>query len=74
MGVPGRDLPAVALASEPGDLLVFNHNLKHASFGGGRRRRMFTMNLCQHYPNEQLAELREMIAGGARFWVERRLR
>jgi hypothetical protein len=70
-GVRGRDLPAVALASEPGDLLVFNHNLKHASFGGGTRRRMFTMNLCQRYPEERLAELREMIAGAARFWVER---
>jgi hypothetical protein len=70
-GVRGRDLPAVALDSEPGDLLVFNHNLKHASFGGGTRRRMFTMNLCQHYPEERLPELREMIAGGARFWVER---
>jgi hypothetical protein len=70
-GVRGRDVPAVALESEPGDLLVFNHNLKHGSFGGGTRRRMFTMNLCQHYPDELLPELREMIAGGARFWVER---
>jgi Phytanoyl-CoA dioxygenase (PhyH) len=70
-GVRGRDLPAVALESEPGDLLVFNHNIKHASFGGGARRRMFTMNLCQHYPDERLPELREMIGGGARFWIER---
>jgi Phytanoyl-CoA dioxygenase (PhyH) len=70
-GVRGRDLPAVALESEAGDVLVFNHNLKHASFGGGTRRRMFTMNLCQHYPEERLPELHEMIAGAARFWVER---
>jgi hypothetical protein len=70
-GVRGRDVPAVALESEPGDLLVFNHNLKHASFGGGTRRRMFTMNLCQHYPDELLPELRDVIAGGARFWLER---
>lgn len=70
-GMRGRDIPAVALESEPGDLLVFNHNLKHASFGGGTRRRMFTMNLCQHYPDELLPELRDAIAGGARFWVER---
>jgi len=40
-----RDLPSVALESEPGDVLFFNHRLLHASFGGGKARRMFTMNL-----------------------------
>jgi len=70
-GITGRQVPAVPLESQPGDLLVFNHNLKHAAFGGSARRRMFTMNLCQRYPDALLPELREMIAGGARFWVER---
>jgi hypothetical protein len=40
-----RDLPAQALESEPGDVLIFSHRLLHASFGGGKARRMFTMNL-----------------------------
>ena len=44
-GCEQRDLPAVALESQPGDVLIFNHRLRHASFGGGPRRRMFTMNL-----------------------------
>jgi hypothetical protein len=70
-GVDGRDVPAVALESQPGDVVLFNHNLKHAAFGGGNRRRMFTINLCQRYPDALLPELRDMIAGGARFWVER---
>jgi hypothetical protein len=70
-GVYGRDLPAMALETQPGDLLCFNHNTKHASFGGGGRRRMFTMNLCQRYPEEKLEDLRSYMAGGARFWVER---
>jgi hypothetical protein len=70
-GVQGRDVPAVALETRPGDLLLFDHNTKHASFGGGERRRMFTINLCQRYPAELLPELREMIAGKARFWAER---
>jgi hypothetical protein len=39
--IPGH----VALETEPGDLVVFNHNTWHASFGGSTRRRMFTMNL-----------------------------
>ena len=67
----GPELPAVALETQPGDLVCFNHNTKHAAFGGSSRRRMFTMNLCQRYPEEKLEDLRKYIAGGARFWVER---
>jgi ectoine hydroxylase-related dioxygenase (phytanoyl-CoA dioxygenase family) len=39
-------VPAVALESQPGDVVAFNHNLMHAAFGGSQRRRMFTMNTC----------------------------
>jgi hypothetical protein len=42
--MPGRDVPAVAVESAPGDLVCFDHRIKHASFGGGPRRRMFTTN------------------------------
>jgi hypothetical protein len=44
-GCGQRDLPAVALETQPGDVLFFNHRLRHASFGGSARRRMFTLNL-----------------------------
>jgi hypothetical protein len=67
----GREVPAVALETVPGDILVFNHNTKHAAFGGSGWRRMFTMNLCQRYPEERLHELREYLSGVSRFWVER---
>lgn len=70
-GMPGRDVPAIALETEPGDLLLFNHNLKHASFGGGNRRRMFTINLSQRYREEDLGELRQTIGGLSRFWIDR---
>ena len=70
-GVAGGDIPAMALETTPGDVLVFNHNTKHAAFGGGTRRRMFTMNLCQRYPEEKLSELRDYLGGAARFWVDR---
>jgi hypothetical protein len=69
-GIHGRDVPAVALEVTPGDVLVFNHNTKHAAFGGGDHRRMFTINLCQRYPEEKLGDLRKYIAGAARFWIE----
>ena len=70
-GVTGREVPAIALETQPGDIVVFNHNTKHAAFGGGTRRRMFTINLCQRYPEEKLGELRDYLAGAARFWVDR---
>ena len=40
-GLPGDRIPAVALASRPGDLVLFNQALKHGAWGGGTRRRMF---------------------------------
>jgi ectoine hydroxylase-related dioxygenase (phytanoyl-CoA dioxygenase family) len=70
-GIDGRGVPAMALETQPGDLILFDHNTKHAAFGGSARRRMFTLNLSQRYPVELLPELREGIAGAARFWVER---
>jgi ectoine hydroxylase-related dioxygenase (phytanoyl-CoA dioxygenase family) len=70
-GIDGRSVPAIALETRPGDLLLFNHNTKHAAFGGGARRRMFTINLCQRYPVALLPELQETIAGAARFWIDR---
>ena len=33
-----------SVETQPGDLVIFNHDLYHASFGGSTRRRMFTMN------------------------------
>lgn len=70
-GIPGSQVPAVALVTQPGDVLVFNHDIKHSAWGGSKRRRMFTMNCCQRYPDDKLQSLRDYIAGGARFWVER---
>jgi hypothetical protein len=70
-GVSGRDVPAAALETQPGDLVCFHHNTKHAAFGGSGRRRMFTINLCQRYPAERVQELRDYISGAARFWIDR---
>ena len=70
-GISGKQVPAVAFETQPGDIVCFNHNIKHATFGGGSRRRMFTMNCCQRYPEDRLEDLRNYISGGARFWVER---
>ena len=69
-GIHGSEVPAMALESEPGDLLMFNHRIKHSSWGGSDRRRMFTMNFQQRFREEDIGELRDDVATKARFWVE----
>ena len=52
-GVPPSEFPgSIALETNPGDLVIFNHDLYHASFGGGNRRKMFTMNLTRNCKTE----------------------
>ena len=70
-GIQGSQVPAAALETAPGDVVVFNHNLKHAAFGGGQRRRMFTINTSQRVPDKQLQILRDYIGAHARFWIDR---
>ena len=70
-GVDGNQVPAVALETRPGDVVCFIHNTKHAAFGGGHRRRMFTINLSQRYPEDKLPDLRDYLKGFARFWTDR---
>ena len=41
--IGGPDVPAMALETQPGDIVCFNHNTKHAAFGG-------STNLLLHIP------------------------
>ena len=60
-GVHGSEVSAYAIESDPGDMLLFNHKLKHSSWGGGDLRRMFTYNFEQHFPDDRIGPLREMV-------------
>lgn len=57
-GVTGSEVPAVALEVKPGDIVAFRHNTKHAAFGGSERRRMFTINCCEHVADDRLDALK----------------
>lgn len=71
LGVTGRDVPSYALASSPGDVVVFNHNLFHSAWGGSSQRRMFTLNLSAHAETEgEIVELEGFINSMARFWLD----
>ncbi len=70
-GIPQNQVPSVALESQPGDVVAFNHNLMHAAFGGSARRRMFTINCCARVESaEEIQEMEKFIASGARFWID----
>ena len=63
-GVHGSEVPAYAIESEPGDVLLFNHKTKHSSWGGGDRRRMFTYNFEERFPDSLMTSLRNLVAPG----------
>jgi ectoine hydroxylase-related dioxygenase (phytanoyl-CoA dioxygenase family) len=70
-GIAQHEVPAIALESKPGDVVAFNHNLMHSSFGGNARRRMFTLNCSQRATNEaEIEDLERYVAAHARFWLE----
>ena len=57
-GVHGSEVPALAIESTPGDMVLFNHKTKHSAWGGGSKRRMFTYNFEQRMSGATLAYLR----------------
>ncbi|MCB0082943.1 MAG: hypothetical protein KDE47_18515, partial [Caldilineaceae bacterium] len=70
LGISGNQIPAIALTSNPGDVVVFNQNTKHSAWGGGNRRRMFTINCTARYADDELPLLRNEVAALARFWID----
>ncbi len=70
-GISGDQVPAVALESQPGDVVVFNQNTKHSAWGGSDRRRMFTINCTARYSEADIPLLKNEIGAFARFWVDR---
>jgi ectoine hydroxylase-related dioxygenase (phytanoyl-CoA dioxygenase family) len=43
-GVDPRDIPSVTLDSDPGDVIVWDFRLVHASYNGHEGRRLFSVN------------------------------
>jgi ectoine hydroxylase-related dioxygenase (phytanoyl-CoA dioxygenase family) len=70
LGIGGDQVPAMALESNPGDVVIFNQTTKHSSWGGSSRRRMFTINCTAHYAQAEIPLLRNEVAGFARFWPD----
>ena len=69
-GISGNQVPAIAVETDPGDVVVFHQGTKHSSWGGGQWRRMFTLNCTCRYSREQLPLMRAEISKFSRFWVD----
>jgi hypothetical protein len=70
LGISGDRVPAVTLSSRPGDVVVFNQTIKHSSWGGSARRRMFTINSTARFQPDEMHLLRNELESHARFWVD----
>jgi hypothetical protein len=53
----GRDVPVVALETEPGDIHVFSNYRKQVPFGGGNCHRMLVFYFLQCVPVEYQEDL-----------------
>ncbi len=52
LGIEPQEVPSWEIESKPGDLLVWNYRTIHASFGGGERRRLFSISFREPAPRE----------------------
>ena len=46
-GVQPHEIPSWTLESQPGDVVAWNYRTIHASFNGGQRRRLFSLNFAE---------------------------
>lgn len=69
-GIHGSEVPAYAISSEPGDVIVFHQGTKHSSWGGSDHRRMFTMNFCRRYRDNEIHHLRKEVGNFSHYLLE----
>jgi hypothetical protein len=67
-GIAARDIPSFPLESQPGDVVIFDQNTWHASFGGKTGRRMLALSFAAPpVLPEHEAILRKMYDGNLAF-------
>jgi ectoine hydroxylase-related dioxygenase (phytanoyl-CoA dioxygenase family) len=48
LGLRTEEVPATVLASTPGDLMLWNYRILHATAYGGNQRRMLALEFCEN--------------------------
>jgi hypothetical protein len=67
IGLHGSEVPCLTISTEPGDALLFNHNILHSSWGGGGARRMLSINAHARYSDDEAESLRRDVLNLSRF-------
>lgn len=62
-GLKGSEVPALALETQPGDLVMFNHSTKHSAWGGSQKRRMFTIVFTPKHTGAGIDHFKEVVRG-----------
>lgn len=65
-GRDAPDLPSVVVATEPGDVVVIDSEVFHASFGGGVGRRLLSVTYGAGAPPSDPAAVEALLAAAAR--------
>jgi len=60
-GIGKDDVPSVVIPTRPGDAIVFDYRLKHATCHSGQHRRMFTICASERFREEDLPSLKKMV-------------
>jgi Phytanoyl-CoA dioxygenase (PhyH) len=69
LGVHGSAVPAISLATEPGDVIVFHHNILHSAWHGGSARRMISINGHAAYGPAEQDSLESTVLAASRFLI-----
>ncbi len=67
MGLQDHEVPCQVIPTKPGDMLVFDFRVKHATcFGSDRLRRMFTICAAETVQEQDIPDLRRLISESAK--------
>lgn len=60
-GITAEEMPCHVCETQPGDLILFDFRMKHATCHSGNYRRMFTMTASQRFKPEDIDKLDKMV-------------
>lgn len=60
-GLSKDDVPCVTVPTQPGDVVVFDYRLKHATCHSGDMRRMFSICASEAFSNDDLPVLKKLV-------------
>lgn len=71
LGLEDHEMPAQVIPTEPGDVVVFDFRVKHATcFASARQRRMFTICAAERLREEDIPALRQEIAATGKYGIK----